>query len=177
MKPITQIKEHPPAQPGTAVLVLESEFSRPGHEFTNLAHYLSHVFNVQPEQARQIVEIVETLGRLERDHDQARHEAFAAMQKPRCNGTEHWDKEQYLYINHSAGSTCPMHGEKRNSRVRKYIGNKPEKIAEAREVMENHRQWMKKEKARKELQSKLETAKAAITAAHRLRNGDKWRKW
>lgn len=75
------------------------------------------------------------------------HQALEALGSRTCTGHEHWrdkdtpGKTPKLYILHGTDQTCPLHGQPGcGGRLRIYVGNKPDKIADALAAIEREEQ-------------------------------------
>lgn len=71
--------------------------------------------------------------------------ALADLDGNTCNGWEIWrdldhpTRSPKLYVFHSTGDTCPLHGSEENGgRLRTYIGCDPDNVAEAQSAMMRH---------------------------------------
>lgn len=79
-----------------------------------------------------------------------------------CTGTEYWRDQDHptkapkLYIIHSTGESCPLHGEPNGKkRIRSYIGTDAKAIAEAREAIRQESRRRKLESRRDTLRSNM----------------------
>jgi len=91
---------------------------------------------------------------------------LAAIDGNTCTGTEYWRDQDHatrapkLYLIHSTGESCPMHGSPENGgRIRTYIGADETAIAEAQKAMAL-------EQKRRKLEARLRKLKNGIVAAN-----------
>jgi len=72
-----------------------------------------------------------------------------ALEGNTCNGTIHWRPSDdgsapMMYANHKHGDSCPLHGAPKlaNSRLRVYVGKKPERQQKVTQAMELHKRLL-----------------------------------
>lgn len=88
---------------------------------------------------------------------------IAELEGRTCSGNAHWrDKENAnktpkLYILHGTDQACPIHGKPEpGQRLRVYIGNKPDKIADALAAMERDTERWDLERDRRRFQEMID---------------------
>ena len=94
--------------------------------------YALHLINKLPNVVRSQTDALETI-----------QQNLTQLEGRTCTGREHWrdkntpGKTAKLYILHGTDQACPIHGTPEpGQRNRAYIGNKPDKIAEALAAIE-----------------------------------------
>ena len=92
-----------------------------------------------------------------------------------CTGTTHWgdrDKPGHqpkLYVLHSPGKPCPMHGDpKPGKRLRIYVGVDPKKQDQVLEAMERQKQRAHLESQIRQAQVRLRRVERAIDDVWRI---------
>lgn len=92
-----------------------------------------------------------------------------------CTGNPHWrdknaaGKTAKLYILHRTDETCPIHGQpERGCRHRIYIGNKPDRIADALAAIERHTELYHLQRQHANLQGTIERLIYQIKSLYRV---------
>lgn len=120
------------------------------------------------EQAPSAAEtLIEELYSLERE--------IAEFGETTCTGKEHWrdrdceTKSPKLYIIHAINQACPLHGKpNRNSRIRTYVGTKPQAITEAKTALARARILAKLQREEFQLNRRLNSAVYSLEQFHRF---------
>lgn len=80
-----------------------------------------------------------------------------------CTGNPHWrdkansSKTPKLYVLHGTDESCPIHGQPApGERLRVYIGNKPDKIADALAAIERTIELKDLQRTRRRLQERID---------------------
>jgi hypothetical protein len=79
-----------------------------------------------------------------------------------------------MYVTHSTGESCPLHGEPKSSshRIRSYVGTKPDKQREATEAINNYHAWRE---AVQQTRRAAESLRRMIADMHQV--GEQQRTW
>ena len=92
-----------------------------------------------------------------------------------CTGNPHWrdknasGKTAKLYILHRTNETCPVHGQPEpGCRHRVYVGNKPDRIADALAAIERHAELCQLQRQHNNLQGTIGRLTYQINALYRI---------
>lgn len=86
---------------------------------------LTNLLRICEQTALNIVAILEHASHLTDEFNREEANLAALAKLPRCNGNVYW-QQHYMYVNHTRGSACPLHGRhKSGGRLRTNIGADP----------------------------------------------------
>jgi hypothetical protein len=110
---------------------------------SGLMRQLAKTYGVDPEYAALVMKMLEELSERENDLSKAEENERQWLHMPRCNGNTSIQSDGRMYVTHSTGESCPLHGEPKSSshRIRSYVGTKPHAQREATEAINNYHAW------------------------------------
>jgi hypothetical protein len=110
---------------------------------SGIMRQLSETYGVDVEHAALVMKMLDELSEREKDLAKAEENERQWLHMPRCNGNTSVQADGRMYVTHSTGESCPLHGEPKTSkrRIRSYVGTKPDRQREATEAINNYHAW------------------------------------
>ncbi|RMH01295.1 MAG: hypothetical protein D6706_02130 [Chloroflexi bacterium] len=126
---------------------------------TSLVRWLAETTGCQTEHAETAVSLLTEIGKRYRDEQRAAKKVAELEQLPRCCGREWFNNAGSMYVHHSLGDNCPVHGEADSGAargLRTYIGRRDDNQAAARAAIRNWVAWVDAKNKHMAAQRKLD---------------------